>query len=175
MPYPPPAEVRRLRVKRARIDAAKADNMRQMVLALDLPPEPENRILAALDAATEGRLKGWEFVMVNVDNHFAIVSHLFEHSKRPKLAVKLWSLLFTVTNHSTGRVIATQAEMAEALDARVPHVSEALGELVKLNAVIRQRHGRAVSYTINPNVATSLSGPQRALAQQEAGNLRLVS
>lgn len=178
MAYPPPqraAEIRRLRTRQARLDAEKAGHVRQLVLALDLPPDPENRILAALDAATERRERSWEFVMVNVEHHHAIVSYLFENAKRPKVSVKLWSLLFTVTNHATGRVIATQAEMAEALGVRVQEVSEAMAELVKLNAVMRERHGRSVSYTINPNVATSLAGPQRAVAQQQAGPLRIAS
>lgn len=175
MAYPPSrqAEIKRLRTKKQRLDAQKSSQIRQLVLALDLPPDPENRILAALDAATERRERSWEFVMVNVENHHKIISYLFENAQRPKISVKLWSLLFTVTNHSTGRVIATQAEMAEALGVRVQEISQAMSELVKLNAVIKERHGRQVSYTINPNVATSLAGPQRAIAQQQAGQLRL--
>jgi CRP-like cAMP-binding protein len=175
MTYPQTAEIRRLRTKKQKLDVDKASQVRQLVLALDLPSDTENRILSALDYATAHRDKTWEFVMIDVHRHNDIINFLFEKAQRPKLSVRLYNLLFSVANHSTGRVIASQKELAEALGCRVQEISTAMTELVDANIILRQRHGRSVAYFFNPNLATSLAGPERALAQKAAGELRLVS
>jgi hypothetical protein len=113
--------------------------------------------------------------MISPVAYAAVVRHLLEHSPRPKVAVNVWTTCFTRLRHDTGEVVASQAELAEELGVRRQEVSAALSELVALNALLKWRVGREVRFGINPNVGTSLSGKHREIAQQQAGQLRLVS
>lgn len=172
--YPQAATLHRLQPKAEKLKAETAGHLRQLVLSLDLPDEPVRQIVAAIDRQTAAE-NGWTFVMISPVEYAAVVRHLLDHSPRPKVAVNVWTTCFTHLRHDTGEVVATQAELAEELSLRRNEVNAALSELVRLNALIKWRMGRQVRYGINPNVGTSLSGKHREIAQQQAGQLRLVS
>jgi len=171
--YPQAATVHRMQPKAAKLAADRAGYLRQLVLSLDLPTEPVRQIVAAIDRQTAAE-NGWTFVMISPVAYAAVVRHLLEHSKRPKVAVNVWTTCFTHLRHDTGEVIASQAELAEELGVRRQEISAALSELVTINALVKWRVGREVRFGINPNVGTSLSGKHREIAQQQAGQLRLV-
>lgn len=172
--YPQAATLHRMQPKAEKLNANKAGHLRQLVLSLDLPDEPVRQIVAAIDRQTAAE-NGWTFVMISPVAYAAVVRHLLDHSPRPKVAVNVWTTCFTRLRHDTGEVVASQAELAEELGVRRNEVSAALSELVKLNALLKWRMGREVRFGINPNVGTSLSGKHREIAQQQAGQLRLVS
>jgi hypothetical protein len=172
--YPQAATVHRLQPKGAKLEAERAGYLRQLVLSLDLPDGPVRQIVAAIDRQTAAE-NGWTFVMISPVAYAAVVRHLLEHSKRPKVAVNVWTTCFTHLRHDTGEVVASQAELADELGVQRQHVNAALSELVELNALVKWRVGREVRYGINPNVGTSLSGKHREIAQKQAGPLRLVT
>ena len=172
--YPQAASLHRLRTREDRLKADQAQHLRQLVLSFDLPEEPVRQIVAAIDRTTAAE-NGWTFVMISPDAFNAVVRHLLDNARRPKVAVALWSTLFTRLRHDTGEVVATRDELAAELGVRPQEISSALGELVAVNAVLRWRVGRETRYGINPNVGTSLSGKHRDVAQRQAGPLRLVS
>jgi DNA-binding transcriptional ArsR family regulator len=168
------ATVRRLRTKVAhKADAAVA----QLRLALEeipnLPDEIAGRVSVLLERHTRTQ-RGWSFVMINPALYHDVVMSLTKTSKRPLLALKLWSLLFSKLPPDSNEVQATREDLARDLDCRPAAVSEIMGELERLGAVYRQREGRGVRYSVNPILGTHLAGSARDKAQAVAPELRLV-
>jgi hypothetical protein len=168
------ATVRRLRTKVAvGADAAVA----QLRLALEeipnLPDELAGRVGVLLDRHARAQ-RGWSFVMIDPTLYHEVVVRLTETSKRPLLAVKLWSLLFSKLPPDSNEVQATREELAHDLGCRPAAVSEIMGELERLDAIYRQREGRGVRYVVNPLLGTHLTGAARDKAQANAPALRLV-
>jgi hypothetical protein len=168
------ATLHRMHPRTDTLKAERAEHLKQLVLSFDLPDEPVRQIVAALDRQTAIETN-WVFVMISPAANAAVVRHLLEHAKRPKVSVGVWSLCFTRLRHDTGEIVASQAELAAELGVTRQEVSAALSELVRINALTKWRVGRETRFGINPNVGTSLAGQQRVLAQQKAGPLRLVS
>jgi hypothetical protein len=168
------AIVRCLRTKAAvGADAAVA----QLRLALEeipnLPDELAGRLGVLLDRHTRPQRR-WSFVMIDPTLYHEVVVRLTETSKRPLLAVKLWSLLFSKLPPNSNEVQATREELAHDLGCRPAAVSEIMSELERLDAVHRQREGRGVRYIVNPLLGTHLAGAARDKAQAAAPALRLV-
>lgn len=168
------ATLHRMHTRADKLKAEKAEHLKRLVLSFDLPDEPVRQIVAAIDRQTATE-NVWVFVMISPTANAAVVRHLLEHAKRPKVSVGVWSLCFTHLRHDTGEIVVTQADLAAELGVRRQEVSVALAELVAINALRRWRVGRETRFGINPNVGTSLAGKQREEAQQQAGPLRLVS
>jgi hypothetical protein len=167
------ATVRRLRTRTA-ADAAIA----QLRLALDdlpnLPVDLASRVANLCDRHERSQA-GWAFVMVEPNLYHHVVVRLTDgHSKRPLLAVKLWSLLFSKLPADSNEVMATREELARELGCRPSAISEIMGELEELGAVYRRREGRGVRYLVHPLFGTHLSGAMRDHAQAAAPPLRLV-
>jgi hypothetical protein len=168
------ATVRRLRPKGG--DSAEAA-VGQLRLALEgipgLPDALSERVGILIDRHARAQ-RGWSFVMVNAVLYHEVLMRLTEVSRRPLLAVKLWSLLFSKLPPDSNEVQATREELATELHCQPAAVSEIMGELERLGAVYRQREGRGVRYSVNPILGTHLSGAARDKAQAAAPALRLV-
>ena len=149
------------------------EGLTQLALDLDLPEGPLGRILSAIDARTASQ-SGWTFIMLSPHQNAAVVQYLGQHSKRPMLAMRLWSLLFTAMRNDTGEICLNRSELAEALGVASRTVSEIMTELAEINAVVRKREGRRVRYFMNPNVATTRTGQKRDEAQRDAGQLSIL-
>ncbi len=171
---PQPAMLHRMHTRADKLRAEKAEHLKQLVLTFDLPDEPVRQIVAAIDRQTATET-GWVFVMISPEANAAVIRHLLEHAKRPKVSVGVWSLCFTRLRRDTGEIVATQADLAAELGVRRQEVSAALAALVGTSAQGRGRAGRETRFGIKPNVGTSLAGKQREVEQQKAGPLRLVS
>jgi hypothetical protein len=175
------ATLRRLRTRADKLLAEQADALRQLVLEYPgLPERPRGEIVAAIDrqAAAEN---GWTFVMLSPSQNKAVQCWLLENSIRPQKATRLWVELFDHLRRDTGEIMLTRDELAARIGERPNNVSEIMGELASIGAIITRIErvpgmrgpGRAV-YFMNPNVATNLSGAVRDRAQAEAPRLRLV-
>lgn len=176
------AHIVRLRTRKVRLDAAKADELRQGILALDGLPEPlVTTFLAALDSQTAAS-NGWTFVMLSPAQNRAVMKWLGANSKRPMVATQLWAELFLHLRHDTGEIAAPREELAEAVGITPREVSEIMGELESINAISRSRVKVAgmrgpgvVRYQMNSLVGTHLTGAARDKAQAEDGPLlRLI-
>jgi hypothetical protein len=169
------ATVRRLKTKTAApADAAVA----QLRLALEdlpnLPVDLANRVATLCERHTRSQA-GWSFIMVEPNLYHRVVVRLTDgHSKRPLLAVKLWSLLFSKLPADSNEVMATREDLAQELGCQPAAISQVMGELESLGAVYRRREGRGVRYIVHPLFGTHLSGSIRDKAQAEAPALRLV-
>jgi hypothetical protein len=175
------AHVVALQTKKARLDAARAEELRQGILSLDGLPEPlVTNFFAALDSHTAAT-NGWTFVMISAEQFDRVHDWLLENSKRPVVAVRLWSKLFRNMARS-GYVAATREELAEAVGIRPAEVSAVMSELESINAISRarmkvpgMRGPGTVHYRVNSHVGTHLTGAARDKAQAEDGPLiRLV-
>lgn len=175
------AKISRLVTRPDKLREEQAAQLRQLVLAFpEAPPDAISRVLAAIDRETATR-NGWTFVMLSPSQNRAVVGWLREHSKRPMVALVLWSELFTHLEAETGHIVATREALAEAVGASVQDVSRVMTELVSIGAVTRWtekvpglRGPGVVRYAMNPHVATKLPGLARAEAQKAHPPLRLL-
>jgi hypothetical protein len=176
------ARLHRLRTGRERIEAERADLLRQLVLDFPgLPERARSEIVAAIDCRTVSS-KEWPFVMLAPEQHAAVTRWIRRHAKRPLLAYALWGELFTALRHDTGEIVLTRDELAERIGSDADTVTKIMAELESIGAISRRRERIAgvrgpgrVCYFLNPNVATSLTGTARDKAQAEAPKLKLVT
>ena len=175
------ASVVRLRTRKDQLQAEQAEQLRQLVLGLpELPERAAGEILAAIDRTTAAE-NGWTFAMVSPEDNARVVGWLAENSKRPMLAMRLWSVLFLHLRRDTGEIMQTRDELAEAVGIRSEHVSAIMGELETIGAISRKRtkvggmRGPGMArYFMNPKVGTHLTGAARDRAQAEAPPLLAV-
>jgi hypothetical protein len=145
----------------------------QLRLALDdltdLPDELVARVGTLLDRHERSE-SGWSFIMIEPNLYHAVNEALLEgeNVRRPKLAARLWSLLFSKLPPDSNDVQASREELAAELRCKPNDISEAFGELEKLGAVYRRREGRGVRYHVHPKFGTHLKGGIRDKAQAEA-------
>jgi hypothetical protein len=175
------AQLHRLRTKADRLRAEVAGELRQLILEYpDLPERACGEIIAAIDRQTASEA-AWTFVMLSPEQNAAVTRWLHRHSKRPRIALALWSELFTALRRDTGQIMLTRDELADRIGTYPDHVSQVMGELAGIGAIIVHRErvagmrgpGRAV-YLMNPNVATNLTGIARDRAQAEAPELAVI-
>lgn len=172
------AHVVRLQTKKARLDAAKAEELRQDILDRPGLPEPlVTGLLATIDRHTTA-VTGWTFVMLSPADNAKVVSWLAANSSRPMVAMQLWATLFLHLRHDTGEIAATRDELAEAVGIKPDHVSGIMTELESINAISRNRVKVAgmrgpgvVRYRMNSHIGTHLTGAARDKAQAEDGPL----
>ena len=175
----PTASVRRLRTHKTRREASAVAQLRLALDDLsDLPQEVASRIGTLLDRH-ERSASGWSFVMVEPNLYHGVVTALTRRggayrSKRPLLAVQLWSLLFSKLPDDSNDVQATREELARELGCTPDNVSQIMRELEALGAVYRRKDGQRVQYLVHPMFGTHLAGAARDKAQAEAPKLRVV-
>lgn len=169
------ATVRRLRTASDRRALSAIGRLRLVLDEMSgLPDDLAARVGTLLDRH-ERSWGRWRFVMVEPNLYHEVVVRLAGGSKRPLLAVKLWSLLFSKLPDDSNEVQADRAELARELGCHPAHVSEVMSELEQLGAVYRRREGRGVRYLVHPSFGTHLTGVVRERAQAEAPPLRLVT
>ena len=70
-----------------------------------------------------------------------VVEQLMAHSARPQTAARLWAKLFLYLRPDTGEILASREELTAQVGVHPNHISAARGELVRMQALIRQREG----------------------------------
>jgi CRP-like cAMP-binding protein len=175
------ARISKLVTRAERMEEETAAQLRQLLLEFPgLPERARGEIVAVIDrrAPSQGV---WPFVMISAEQNVDVVQWLCTNSTRPKTALAVWALLFTAMRRDTGEVVLTRDEIAERLGTSPSNVSHVLGELERLNAVIRRREpapgvrGKgSLRIFVNPLVGTHLTGAARDRAQAAAPRLRLV-
>ena len=109
--------------------------------------------------------------MVSPAKDLEVALWIRKHAVRRGLSHVLWPLLKNNMRTDTNEVLLNLSEMSQALGERASHISEALSELVSINAVERRKEGREVRWFVNPKVATHQSGAARDKAQSKAPEL----
>jgi len=116
----------------------------------------------------------WTFVMINAEQNKLVVNWLTINSKRPLNAVRLWALLFDNIHRETGQIMLTRQEMAKEVNIHANSISTIMSELESINAIIKEKEGRGVTYYMNPNVGTHLSQEDRDKARTKAPPLTVI-
>jgi hypothetical protein len=169
------AKVRRLLSKPDRLREEQAALLRDALLPFQHDmPDQVRELVAYVDRQTAAKA-GWTFIMISAEQNRAVVRWLKANSRRPMQAMDLWSLLFTRVDRDTGEVLLTRDQLAELVGDTADNISAIMGELEKIDAIIRRRERVAgmrgpgrVRYFMNPVVGTHLAGGERDKAQAEA-------
>jgi hypothetical protein len=177
------ATIRALRSRKDRQRASAAARLVQIAcefeqLCLELGHEVpgdvrRHRAELEQEAAAEA---GETFVMISIKQFDAVNDRLADNSSTPVVAMRLWAKIIGLLDKETGEILASRAELAELVGTHPDEVSRIMGELVKMNAVIRERRpaNGPVKYFLNPRVGTHLAKDARKLAQRDAPKLALV-
>lgn len=157
------ADVKRFIPKAERIAASKADEARQMILALCLPQLATEDILLTLARhESGGRLADWKFNMLNPSQCLAIWDAIRElpSDERPQQVRHLFDLILTHLETNTGAVTLTREELAAKIKTAPANVSRMMTTLEEMGVIYRRRHkvlgmrGPGVArYYVNPHVA----------------------
>lgn len=130
-------------------------------------PELARELLHVIDRHTASE-DGWRFVLFGPLQNRVVVRRIAAEAKRPRLSQLLWAELYCNFHPMTGEVLLNREQMAKAIGARPAEVSAALSELLRFEALIRRQEGREVTWFMNPNIATGLTGAARDEAQRAA-------
>jgi CRP-like cAMP-binding protein len=159
--------------KHSRTTREQAEQVRQFVLALDIPEgvraHTDNVPYRFLE--TPGRR--WLFVMINPDQ-FRFVSKAIRNVRKAELTFAVWNAAVTYVRMDTGEITASRDQLAEDAGTSPDEVSRAMGELTRIGAIVRHRRGRYVAYFVNPNVGWSGGERARRGSAKDTPQLRLV-
>lgn len=172
------AQIKRLQPKDKQ---AKQEQLQQLQLLLvEQFPELKEKDISSLvwKIKRENKLNDpntWTFIMIEPEQNRAVIDWIMKESKRKNEAVRLWALLFENVHRDTGQIMLSRQEMADKLDITPNNVSRIMSELESINAIIKKKEGRGVTYYMNPNVATHLNQEERDKARPTAPKLALIN
>jgi hypothetical protein len=176
------ASLSRFRTRANRLKAQEGEKLRQLVLDYGdaLPRRAVGEILLAIDRVTDAERDDWRFLLMAAEQFNAVADWLEEHSRRPRLALRLFRHLLRFVDPRTDEILRTREELAELVKARPDDVSTVMAELVKVGAVRQERvrvpgmKGPGIArWYLNPTIATSRPVSDRQRAQAEAPVLNL--
>lgn len=120
------------------------------------------------------------FIMLYPAQNRMVVQHLLKHSKRPHVAVSLWSWLFEFVRAEDGEILISREGLIERVGVSAYSVDAVLRELVSFGALIRLREpepgkrGRGTArYFMNPRVGTYMTARGEREAAQAAAPVLL--
>ena len=125
--------------------------LRELARDLDIPDEARHILDNALFKITDKPSKRWTFVMIN-QQQFRFVAQAISERPDAGKTLMVWNCAMTYARMDTGEILASREQLAKDARTLPRHVSTAMGELVKIGALLRKRIGRHVIYSINPNV-----------------------
>jgi hypothetical protein len=160
--------VTRLRTRRDASDRATLEAVRGMLEGV--------AGAAGLVAYVERELaatRGWRFVMVDPVAYADVIAHLRRHSRRPLVAMELFTRLFSYLPPDGNEVQADRNELARVAGCTPNNVTDVMRELEAVGAVYKRREGRGVRFYVSPHLGTHLAGAARDRAQAEAPPLKL--
>ena len=159
--------------RHSRASREQAEQLRQYAFDLELSPEARAELDNALHKITETPGRRWLFVMISPEQ-FRFVTKAVQGCRNVAITHMVWISAITYMRQDTGEVVAAREQLASDAGTTVQEVSRAMGELVKIGAIVRQRRGRRMAYFVNPNVGWNGGEGARQEAAKEAPQLRLV-
>jgi len=146
--------------KAERIKAEQAEEARQAVLDLALPPSAESDMLVTIQRhETGGRSEEWNFMMLHPPQCLLVWNAIRADCIHPHETRAVFDYTITHIEPNTGIVTLTREELAEQIGIRPNKVSRSMGWLEKRGVIFRERvkvpgmkgPGKA-RYRINPHV-----------------------
>jgi len=166
--------IHNLQRARYRSRQAKAELLEEWAREVIGPGNAAQLALAFVAQTSDPDADRWIFAMISPTQNAAVVRWIGQHSKRPQVSVRLWAEILTALRPDTGEILLTRGQIADRIGIEPRTASELMTELSKINAVTRQKEGRAVRYFLNPNIATHIPGPETRKAAREAAGPLLV-
>ena len=121
--------------------------------------DPQSAAHLALRLAPIPKPQTEPFIMLQPAQNAAVVRWLRVHSKRPQAQLHCGPSSSPPCIHrptkSCSHVLILPRELAS-----IRCVSRIMTELVSIDAIVRRKEGRRVVYSMNPNVATHVAGPE---------------
>jgi AraC-like DNA-binding protein len=169
-----PGNIHSLQRARYRDRQAKAELIEEWTREVIGPERAAQLALAFAGQVSDPDAERWIFAMISPVQNAAVVRWLGEHSTRPQVAVRLWAELLTALRPDTGEILLSRLDLAQRLGVQPQNLSRLMTELASINAIRREKQGRAVRYFLNPNIATHIPGPEARKAAREAAGPLLV-
>jgi len=171
------AQIKRLQPKDKQ---AQLEIIQQLQLLFEQIPDLNEKKASALlwDLKRKNKLNDpntWTFIMISPEQNRSVVQWLKNNSKRPLIALELWSVLFENVHHETSQIMLTRQELAKELNVHTQSITNIMSELESIKAIIKQKEGRGVTYYMNPNVATHLNQEERDKARPKAPSLEVIN
>jgi len=159
--------------RHSRASREQAEQLRQYAFDLDLSPEARAELDIALFKVTETLGLRWVFVMISPEQ-FRFVQQATRTTRQPDLNWRVFTVALTYMRQDTGEIVTSRDQLATDIGTNTDEVSRAMGELVRIGAIVRQRRGRRMAYFVNPNVGWNGGEGARQKAAKDAPQLRLV-
>ena len=161
--------------KKGKLTPEQAQNLRDYLDEYRgrIPEDIFRKILKQIEENTTSQ-NLWDFIMSNPKLNDYVVNYMLDHSKRPNVALRFWSLCWCHLRIDTGEIMLTRQEIADKLGILSCNVSRVISEFEKIGAIIRERKNGRVYYFVNAWVATHLTGEARDKAQNEAPLLKFI-
>lgn len=159
------AIIRKLTTKRERIRADSADQLRQMVLDVEMPERLRGELVREIDRRAAASNE-WVFQQMNAEQYDMVGDWIRQHAARPLLSFALWVKVPALLSPEN-EILADRRELAERIGTDADTISRIMAELEGIGVIQRQRQGSRVRYFLSPRILTTLSGRARELAQQQ--------
>ena len=160
--------------KQKRLGRERAVALRQLALDFGLDEMVRAEIDNAIYKLTEEPGERWPFVRISPEQ-FRYVVKAIHACRNVATTLSVWNTAITYMRWDTGEILATREQIAIDACTYPCHVSRSMSDLIRIGAVLRQRRGRRVVYSISPHVGWSGGEGTRQTAAKEAPLLRLVS
>ena len=160
--------------KHSRATRQNAEKAREALREIDMPHEARAVLDNALYLITDNPGTRVVFTMIN-NEQFLYVSQKIIDCRNVATTFAVWNVAITCIRQDTGEILATRAQLAEQTRTHPNQVTNAMADLTKIGAIIKEKRGRNVVYKINPHVAWNGGEGARRAAGQAAPRLRLVS
>jgi len=157
-----------------RLGEEQAATLRQLVFDFGLDETVRAKIDNAIYKITEEPGERWLFVRISPEQ-FRYVVKAIRGCRNVATTLSIWNTALTYMRWDTGEILATREQLAEDTETACQNVSTAMSDLVRIGAILRQRHGRKVIYSVNPRIGWSGSEGTHQTAAKEAPLLCLVS
>jgi hypothetical protein len=160
--------------KQSRATRVKAEQARQAIQDIDLSDEARAVIENAIYLITDNPGERAVFTMINNDQ-FLYVSQKIMDCRNVATTFAVWNVAITCVRQDTGEILASRSQLAEKARTHPNSVSNAMADLEKIGAILKEKRGRNVVYKVNPHVAWNGGEGARLAAAKNVPRLRLVS
>jgi len=137
--------------KRKRLGKEQAATLRQLVIDFGLNETMQAEIDNAIYKLIEEPGERWLFMKLSQEQ-FRHVTKAIRDCRNVATTFAVWNAALTYMRWDTGKIVASRNQLAEDAGVAPQSVSTAISDLVRIGAVLRQRRGRKVIYSVNPQI-----------------------
>lgn len=159
------AQIKKIGAARERLQAEAAQQLRQMVLDVEMPDRLRSELVQEIDRRAASH-REWIFVQMATGEYSWVGEWIRVNAARPLLSQALWIAVPSLLSPE-GEILATRDELAQRFSTIPDTITRIMSELEGISAVRREGRGARARYFLSPRIATTLSGYEREQAQAE--------